>query len=169
MTSFRFLLKAVIFSFLIVTLVSCGIGKHYTPYRPERNGEGYSEAQFDKNLWQVTFKGGSTDEEDSVNYAMLRCAELTLIKGYRYFTVVNKKSSTKNVGVRHDMDTWAYAPGNVSTTGTSRVISKSTAVQNIRMYKKKPGGKNTYDALLICRSLGNKYGVTCQGQGPRIK
>ncbi|GGD14330.1 CC0125/CC1285 family lipoprotein [Aquisalinus flavus] len=76
-----------------------------TPYGPtaEGNGYGFSEQQIESNRYRVTFRGNSlTSREQVENYLLYRAAELTLMNGYDYFTMVKddteKSTSYRSIG-----------------------------------------------------------------------
>jgi len=145
-------------------LSACG-----TPYGSYGLLGGYTESQLGENVWQVTFESnGYTTQATTVRYAMLRCAELTLEQGYRYFAVINKEAYSQAAGMMSsgNFNATSTAMGNSmyttgSMSGLSAMISYPTADQTIMMFHEKPEGVLTYDALLTCRSIGKKEGVTC--------
>ncbi len=57
-----------------------------TAYRPENANGGYSEAQIDRNVFRVTFKGNiRLAQSQTDEMALLRAAEVTLANGYAWF------------------------------------------------------------------------------------
>lgn len=59
-----------------------------TPYAPRGFSGGYEEQQIDETTYRVAFFGnGVTSEEKVWNFWIHRCAELTLQKGFTYFTL----------------------------------------------------------------------------------
>ncbi len=53
---------------------------------------GYSETRLGENILQVYFKGNShTSWERVTDFSLLRAAELTLEKGFRYFLIVDSE------------------------------------------------------------------------------
>ena len=62
-----------------------------TPYQPSDGGYGYREQQIEDNRYRVTFAGNpSTPRETVQNYLLYRAAELTVQKGFDYFTMVDQ-------------------------------------------------------------------------------
>ena len=67
-----------------------------TPYQQTGLTGGFSETQLDENVWTVTFKGnGYTSRERATDFNLLRCAEICLENGYRYFMIVEGKEYSK--------------------------------------------------------------------------
>ncbi|MGI9484805.1 MAG: CC0125/CC1285 family lipoprotein [Geminicoccaceae bacterium] len=62
-----------------------------TPYQPGEGRYGYKEQQIEDNRYRVIFAGNpSTPRETVQNYLLYRSAELTIQKGFDYFTVVDR-------------------------------------------------------------------------------
>ena len=73
---------------LFFLLSACAIE---TPYQPIDDGYGYGEQQIEENRYRVTFSGNPSTPRDKVqNYLLYRAAELTVQKGFDYFTVVDQ-------------------------------------------------------------------------------
>ncbi len=78
--------------FLAFLLVSCA-SPIPTPYQQEINSEGYSELKLSPVSYQVSFKANELSGDKRIyDFALLRGAQLTLIKGFRYFTVINTET-----------------------------------------------------------------------------
>lgn len=87
-TMFKFRLLLITAYFLLLT--SCA-----TPYGPRSTMGGYTEEQIDKDSYIVSFYGnGNSSEERVWNFWIYRCAELTKIKGYNYFTIIPIKNTS---------------------------------------------------------------------------
>ncbi len=80
----------------VLLLVGCGT----TPYQKDGTGYvtgGYKDVKIDDNTYEVSFYGNaSTGSEQVWNLWMHRCAELTLEKGYAYFSMEPKKRIAEN-------------------------------------------------------------------------
>ena len=89
-----------------------------------------------KNTFEVEFSGnGPTPESMVYDYALLRAAEVTIEKGYKYFTVLESKV-LEQVGA-------GYREHNI-----------------IRCSNKKPvTDRVVYEAMPIERSLKKKYSI----------
>lgn len=58
---------------------------------------GYSETQLGENVFRVSFKGNAlTSSERAADFNLLRSAEVTLKKGFRYFIIVDSESYLKS-------------------------------------------------------------------------
>lgn len=74
---------------LAVLLAACT-----TPYQPRGAGGGYTDQKVTDNSYVVSFFGnGNTSRETVWMYWIHRCAELTVEKGFSYFTVAPKSVS----------------------------------------------------------------------------
>lgn len=75
---------------VISMLASCA-----TTYQKRGLGGGYSETRIDDNRYAVYFDGNGYASKDRVWYFWIyRCAQLTLEKGYTYFSLAPVQSST---------------------------------------------------------------------------
>lgn len=160
----------------LLTLAGCA-----TPYAANGLLGGFSETQLGDDLWQISFEGnGYTSKKTTIDYTMLRSAELTLQQGYAYFVVVDKNAFSNGGAVLSNTTTnfngsafragnTVYGSGRASSFGMATVIQYPTANQTIMMLKEKPEGVLAYNAEMICRSLGAHYKVTCQTLKPAAK
>jgi hypothetical protein len=74
----------------IFLLASCA-----TPYQPQGHRAGYTDQRIDESTYVVSYRGdGTTDAERAWNFWMYRCAELTLEKGFAYFSILPKARLT---------------------------------------------------------------------------
>lgn len=82
-------------SALILLVSGCATG-----YTPKGWSGGYSDMSLGNDIYKVTFQGNeSTDSETVYNYFLRRCADLTVEKGFDYFTFVDQSASSEtNVG-----------------------------------------------------------------------
>jgi hypothetical protein len=59
-----------------------------TPYQPDTGYGGFSERQIGPRMWEVRFRGNDTTTESTVyNGLVLRCAQIAVSRGYRYFVL----------------------------------------------------------------------------------
>ena len=80
--------RGAVLGLAMLGLIGCG---EPTSYRPAADGYGYSEQQIETNRYRVTFAGNELTEPHTVqNYLLYRAAEITLDRGYDYFTVVDR-------------------------------------------------------------------------------
>ncbi len=75
--------------FFIILLIIVGFFYMFsksTSYGPKGFMGGYSETQMGNDMYAVKFQGnGNTRPDKSVDFCMLRSADLTLEKGYKFF------------------------------------------------------------------------------------
>ena len=66
-----------------------------TTYKELGRSGGYHEIQLDENIFKVTFSGnGYTSMEMAKDFALLRSAELTIEKGYKYFSLIDNEDTS---------------------------------------------------------------------------
>jgi hypothetical protein len=154
--------------FVALLLFGCA-----TPYQQTGLTGGFSETQLDENVWTVTFKGnGYTNRERATDFNLLRCAELCLEKGYKYFVIVEGKEYSK--GGSYTTPTTSYTTGsayaygnNVYGSATTQTyggqtynISKPRTSNTIVCFKEKPTiSAMVYNAEFIRDSIREKRGM----------
>jgi hypothetical protein len=148
---------------MIGILAGCG---QPTPYQPAADGYGYSEQQIEDNRYRVSFAGNDLTSADTVqNYLLYRAAELTLDRGYDYFTVVarnlDRSTAYWGTGDTHlGSGYWTgrgdFVGGLGFTTYSARPIDSYSASADVVMFEgEKPAGDvNAYDARSVLRQLG---------------
>lgn len=120
---------------LMIFMVGCS-----TPYQKMgMSMGGFTEYQISEDSYRVSFKGTPHDVEWIVtDYTMLRSAELTIEKGFSYFTLI------------HSEDTSMRVVGSIFPATTNY----------IKCFKEKPDIKGIiYDARTVYKTLGGRYGV----------
>jgi hypothetical protein len=96
----RFLSKSYVL-LALVALVGCETG-----YQPQSFAGGYSEVLTAPDEAVITFSGnGFTGGERVLEMAALRCAEVTLVHGYRYFV----GTGAGHLGAQSSFTTPGYA------------------------------------------------------------
>lgn len=143
-----------------------------TGYQAQGLTGGFSETRLSDDIWQVNFEGnGYTRPRRAHDLALLRSADLTLQSGYRYFVPINNS-------VQNDVSGIINSPSSSSTTGafnsfggfsettthwgtTSAVVRKPSSTYTIQMVNESQTGIMSYDARIICDSLGPQYKVVC--------
>ena len=164
-------------------LAGCG---QPTPYQPAADGYGYSEQQIEENRYRVTFAGNDLTAADTVqNYLLYRAAELTLDRGYDYFTVVDRNldrstaywgTGNTQLGSGYFTRRGDFIGGIGVTTYSARPVDSYTAYADVVMFEgEKPADDvNAYDARSVLRQLGPTIeaapGVarrTLEQQGPQ--
>jgi hypothetical protein len=82
----RLIMRRMIFVMLVASSILAGC---VTAYEKKTTAGGYSETQLGENIFQVLFVGNSYDSHERVSdFSLLRSAEITVEKGYRYFVIV---------------------------------------------------------------------------------
>ncbi len=160
-------IAAVLFALLIS---SCATGTPYQPYQPYslygRPSGGYSEIPLDKNVFLVSFSGnGYTLEVTATIFALLRSAEVALDKGFKYFVVLESKSSlsqsTYNIPSQsYTTITPNYAGGFYANTttygGGTGIVSRPTTMLTILCFKEKPDAV-AFDAEMTAKQIRETY------------
>ena len=156
---------------LFIVLIFAGCA---TRYQPMGFTGGYSETQLGENIFQVSFYGnGYTSRERVSDFSLLRAAELTLEKGFRYFVIVDSEKHTKiktyTTPTRSYSTGSAYGYGNyvhfnaTTTTygGHTYIISNPSATNTFLCFKEKPKINNglVFDAEFVVKSIKEKYGI----------
>ena len=144
-----------------------------TSYQPSGWKGGYSDVQLGEDVFKVRFKGnGYTGKSRASDFALLRCAELTLAGGYRYFIIIDEN----NTITRNQIKTPTYTTGSATATstggsttasGTSTSyggqivsIAKPSSENLIKCFKEKPTNVSVvYDAKFLQKSLKESYGL----------
>jgi hypothetical protein len=166
-------MRGILLTTFILALAGCA-----SPYKSEGFGGGFSETQLDTNVFRVSFRGnGYTRTERAEELALLRSAELTLKNGFTHFAVIDARSRERINS--YTAPTQSYTTANAtaygnSAYGTARtttyggqtlLISKPSTTNTIMCFNGKPDIQAlVFDAMFICSSLGQKYGVVCGTQ-----
>lgn len=161
-------MKTLIFLCAAVVLIQgCA-----TPYKSSGFRGGFSETRLDENVFKVSFRGnGYTGSERASDFALLRCAELTLEKGYGYFIIIDGNSYTSQS--TYTTPTTTHTTGSVTTYGNrahgsatstttggqTYTISKPRTSNTIVCFQEKPENGFSYNADFIYKSLTEKYGI----------
>ena len=145
-----------------------------TTYQPEGFTGGFSEIQLGENIFQVSFRGnGYTSSERASDFCLLRCAELTLEKGYSYFAIIESektsKTSTYTTPTNSSTSINVY-PSNNQIYGTSQTrttggetytVSKPRSTNIIICFKEKSEADGIiYDISYIIPAIRQKYNIT---------
>jgi hypothetical protein len=152
---------------LAIMMASCA-----TPYKSNGIAGGYSDTALAPDVYRVSFRGnGYTSSERAQDFAVLRAADLTLAKGYRYFAIVNEANggnsdvintpgtsftsmSAQRVGnMVYGSGTTTYVPG----LSIPVFFPKSGLL--IRCFKERPTGMFALDANFIATSVRQKYHI----------
>ena len=144
---------------MLGVLAGCG---QPTPYQSAAGGYGYSEQQIEENRYRVTFAGNELTAPHAVqNYLLYRAAEITLDRGYDYFTVVDRNLDRSTRYWSSGDTYWGSRFGTRSGaflgfgTSTAHPIDSYTAYADVVMFRgEKPvDDVNAYDAREVLRRL----------------
>jgi len=157
-----------------------------TGYQRQGWTGGYSEMKVQDDIFKVGFRGngycGSGRAED---FALLRCAEVALENGYKYFIILDEKSgittsayttpvtaqtTTQTYGsvqgtAYSNMYTGSYSGTTHGTTsysgGDTYVFHKPSTRNTIKCFKEKPEGVAgiIYDAEQLKTNIRKQYGI----------
>ena len=119
-----------------------------TPYQPRAIRGGYSDMQVGDNVFRVSFEGnGYLSAQTASDYALLRSAELTLEKGFRYFVIAGDEARGTVVG-----------GGNAHA---AFVTTMPSSMQTIVCYAEKPldPAGLLYDAVRVRAAVRERYGI----------
>ena len=150
----------------------------FTSYTRMFGGYGYSDAPLAQDRYRVTFAGYQDDvPSKAADQALLRSAEVTLTKGYRYFVVVEERNevltSSYTVPATQTTETTSKTEGNETRSSSTTTYSEARTVTQkqpattltIQCFHDKPAeatgmaaGK-VYDAQFLWAELGPRYGV----------
>ena len=118
-----------------------------TAYQSQGLTGGFDEVQLDTNVYQVNFRGnGFTSAERAADLCLLRSADLTLEKGYKYFAIVERqeRSSQSSFQTPSQSYTSSNVTGSVSGNTFNANGSSTTRTyggQTVRVTR--PSATNT--------------------------
>jgi hypothetical protein len=122
----------------IALLLALALSACATTYQPRGATGGFSETQMGDGIYQVRFQGnGYTSLDLTTEFLMRRCAELTLEKGARYFTLIS--------------DT-----GTGATVSGSAWMTASFPSGNVMMKILREGGENALDAVTVMEQTAER-------------
>jgi len=135
---------------IIQLLLGCA-----TPYGRVGLTGGFSDTQLQRNVFSVSFRGnGYTSTDRAMDFALLRCAELTINNGFNYFKVNYIESDSKR---------FMHHSGQInggSYSGRSIPISKPRVTINITCYiQNRDNNMEFYEAEFLAESVSHKYNM----------
>ena len=142
-----------------------------TPYQKTGATGGYSETRLQENVFTVNFQGnGYTRRERSQDFAMLRCADITLDNGFKFFAIADSSAdeqtmmyhsggSSQTYGTMNTVGSTSYGSFNTySSPGYSVPIRKPRVSYTIFCFKEKPADRAMiFDAEFLAHSIRDKY------------
>jgi len=171
-------MRRLILLALTVLVAGCA-----TPYQRAGLTGGFAETQLQENIFTVYFRGnGYTSRERCSDFALLRCAELTLDQGFEYFAVADSVQDAKTMlystgGSSHTYGTvntfgnTSYGSFKTYHSGSTTIpISKPQSSYTIFCFNEKPEANVlVFDAAFLAKSLREKYGMVEQTQTPELE
>lgn len=118
-----------------------------TPYQPDLGYGGFSEQQIGSRTWEVRFRGNDTTTTSTVyNGLVLRCAQIAVAHGYRYFVLEGNADASEfhpfytadKVYVGRHGRVVGYEPGQDLSTVAPGQIYRITLTNTLT--KRKPMG-----------------------------
>jgi len=142
-------LKAIAFVFVVLAVSGCA-----TPYQQRGLAGGFSETQLAENVFEVRFSGnGYTSSERASDFALLRSAELSLERGFRYF-VVDDNENDRQISVNTVVTSYGANTYSTSKPGARKVVV---------CFKEKPEWAGViYESRFVIQSLRAKYELESQ-------
>lgn len=163
-----------------------------TPYQRTGATGGFSETRLQENVFTVNFRGnGHCGRERAQDFAMLRCAEVTLDNGFLFFTIADSSADEKTL--LYHSGSSSQTSGTMSSFGSANTYGRttsfgSTTYGNFNTYnspsytvpirkprisytifclkEKPPEGQMAFDAQYLSNSIRQKYGLaTAKDEG----
>jgi hypothetical protein len=169
------MLNYVVLLALSVSLLSCAA--RYSEYS-KWSGTGFKTMMLSENTFRIRFDGDIfTHRERVVDFALLKCADVTLEHGFTVFIVVDEKEIKQDREYKTAEKTYATATaiGNtvtgssVKTGGQKYTLTEVQAENTIVCFEEKPEGiAAVYDAQIISRSIRKKYGLPTPRAGRQL-
>ncbi len=117
------------------------------PLQPDNYGDLISSTRVDQDTFQVSSPGSANSEDEkSVDLALLRSAEITLENGFNYFVIIESVGQQDSAYEATSYGDDTYSHSDPGTTNT------------IVCFKQKPQGF-AYVALFVKASLRAKYNL----------
>jgi hypothetical protein len=156
--------------YLTLTLlaITLGLSGCATGYGPSGFSGGYEDMKIQDNIYRVSFTGNAyTNKREAADFAMLRCAELTLENGAKYFAVVTESDDSQtfvDTTPRSSSTTYNAYSNSLNTQyygGETIFYSKPSSSYTIQIFSKKPSGFKgfLFDAKQISSNLKKQYNI----------
>lgn len=132
--------------------------------------DGYDEEQLTENVYRVSLRdNGYSESDQATDLCMLKCAELALGKGFKYFSIVdnfkeveNSSSTTEDTSVLAGTDNQSGSPEDINATQPNEKeqtydIARPSTSNTIVCHKIYPSNGFAYEAKFVYQSLGLKF------------
>ena len=159
----------IFFSILICLI----IGGCATSYQNKSLTGGYSETRLQDNMFTVYFRGnGYCSDERAQDFLMLRCADLTLENGFKFFIISD--SSTNDKTLYYNSSSVTHTQGTINSIGNTSYgnftsqqspgliipIKKHRCSCTIVCFKEKHSENEIlFDAKFLSNSIRQKYRI----------
>lgn len=143
-------MKTIIPALALLCSIGCA-----TPYQASGFAGGFTETQVAEDAFEVAFAGnGYSNRQRTVDFCLLRCAELASSHSFSYFIILGADQGT---------NTSYYSTGSVSGSsysGTTIPINKPSSRNTIKCFKEKPDVQGiVYEVDFVMGSIRGKYGI----------
>lgn len=144
------------------------LGGCATPYQSAGFTGGFSEIQLAPDVFRIVFRGnGFTDPQRAQDFAVLRAADLTLSRGFRYFGILGGADSVSQSSFTTPGEIYSSGYFNGSTYyGTSTYVPGQTFTSFkpesgllIRCFSERPSNVPALDAQFLANSLRAAYKI----------
>ena len=161
-------LKILALDFLLLTIFAAGCS---TPYGNMDPMGSHDERQIAENVFRVSSRDpGYIDPDRATDLCMLKCAELAMGKGFKYFSIVDDFGEEKvgdttrsNFGANEtDKQSTSTKPLDAIVTDSGEqtyTITRPSTSNTIVCCNVYPSNGFAYDAQFVYNSLGLKYGL----------
>lgn len=132
-----------------------------TQYQKSGFTGGFTEAQISRNEFTVAFSGnGYTSGQRAIDLCTLRCAEITLGHGFRYFALIENRSEYDRSTM---ITTGSFIPigyGSSVFLSSTQTIPKPSTRNRILCFRQQPEALDKYfDAQRVYDEISKKYGI----------
>lgn len=142
------MIRIVVLLIAGLTIAGCA-----SRFQPHGLTGGYLEQQQDGNIWKVSFRRNEyTDKALAIDYSLLRCAQLTLAKGFSHFGITAVKIGNEHGTITRSKDDKLTVVSNINFSG-------KPGLTNTIMLLRHPhdGNSSIFDAYTLCQSLIEKH------------
>ena len=158
--------KGLVFALVLLVFLGTGSGGYK---KRDTTGYGYQDTHIQDDIYRVDFEGGSSTELSALkDFTLLRCAELSLEKGYKYFVILDVRSDTRITVFSAPgpyyrdrrtpyYDSFYYDQYNDPATTFAEPVMSHT----IQCFREMPAGAGAliYDAEQTAGNIKAKYGL----------
>ena len=128
-------------------------------------GHGYFDVELQENLYKISFESLNFSAAHTVSdLALLRAAELTDLKGFSHFYILDRKDNVATLKQTLQPEEITIEGHEREVDGMVRYgddffIEKPTTIIYVRMYKEYNGDPDMYDAKFLLGSMKRAYDI----------